>query len=114
MADTQNMTGIKKAAMLLITLGEELSSKILGELDDDEVQDISREIALTKMVDPDTMEAVVEEFYNMLLAKKFISKGGLDYAKSVLTKSLGPERARKIIDRLTKLLEQSSWFEFLT
>ncbi|MBZ4672362.1 flagellar motor switch protein FliG [Deferribacterales bacterium Es71-Z0220] len=114
MADTQNMTGIKKAAMLLITLGEELSSKILGELDDDEVQDISREIALTKMVDPDTMEAVVEEFYNMLLAKKFISKGGLDYAKSVLTKSLGPERARKIIDRLTKLLEQSSGFEFLT
>jgi flagellar motor switch protein FliG len=60
------------------------------------------------------MEAVVEEFYNMLLAKKFISKGGLDYAKSVLTKSLGPERARKIIDRLTKLLEQSSGFEFLT
>lgn len=114
MADTQNMTGIKKAAMLLITLGEELSSKILGELDDDEVQDISREIALTKMVDPDTMESVVEEFYNMLLAKKFISKGGLDYAKSVLTKSLGPERARKIIDRLTKLLEQSSGFEFLT
>jgi len=114
MADTQNMTGIKKAAMLLITLGEELSSKILGELDDDEVQDISREIALTKMVDPDTMESIVEEFYNMLLAKKFISKGGLDYAKSVLTKSLGPERARKIIDRLTKLLEQSSGFEFLT
>jgi len=114
MADTQNMTGIKKAAILLITLGEELSSKILGELDDDEVQDISREIALTKMVDPDTMESVVEEFYNMLLAKKFISKGGLDYAKSVLTKSLGPERARKIIDRLTKLLEQSSGFEFLT
>jgi len=114
MADTQNMTGIKKAAMLLITLGEELSSKILGELDDDEVQDISREIALTKMVDPDTMESVVEEFYNMLLAKKFISKGGLDYAKSVLTKSLGAERARKIIDRLTKLLEQSSGFEFLT
>lgn len=114
MADIQNIQGVKKAAMLLIALGEELSSKILGKLDDDEVQDISREIALTKIVDPDTMESVVEEFYNMLLAKKFISKGGLDYAKSVLTKSLGPERARKIIDRLTKLLEQSSGFEFLT
>lgn len=114
MADIQNIQGVKKAAMLLIALGEELSSKILGKLDDDEVQDISREIALTKIVDPDTMESIVEEFYNMLLAKKFISKGGLDYAKSVLTKSLGPERARKIIDRLTKLLEQSSGFEFLT
>lgn len=114
MADTQNLSGLKKAAVLLITLGEELSSKILGQLDDDEVQDISREIALTKVVDPDTIDMVAEEFYNMLLAKKFITKGGLDYAKTVLTKSLGPERARKIIDRLTKLLEQSSGFDFLT
>lgn len=114
MADILNMQGVKKAAVLLIALGEELSSKILGKLDDDEVQDISREIALTRLVDPDTLELVVEEFYNMLLAKKFISKGGLEYAKSVLTRSLGPERARKIIDRLTKLLEQSSGFEFLT
>jgi flagellar motor switch protein FliG len=114
MADTQNLPGLKKAAVLLITLGEELSSKILGQLDDDEVQDISREIALTKVVDPDTIDMVAEEFYNMLLAKKFITKGGLDYAKTVLTKSLGPERARKIIDRLTKLLEQSSGFDFLT
>jgi len=114
MAETQNLPGIKKAAVLLITLGEELSSKILGHLEDDEVQDISREIALTKVVDPDTIDTVTEEFYNMLLAKKFITKGGLDYAKAVLTKSLGPERARKIIDRLTKLLEQSSGFDFLT
>jgi len=114
MAETQNLSGIRKAAVLLITLGEELSSKILGHLEDDEVQDISREIALTKVVDPDTIDIVTEEFYNMLLAKKFITKGGLDYAKAVLTKSLGPERARKIIDRLTKLLEQSSGFDFLT
>jgi len=50
----------------------------------------------------------------MMLAKKFIAKGGLEYAKSVLVKSLGPERARKIIDRLTKMLEQSSGFDFLS
>lgn len=110
----QSLSGIRKAAMLLISLGEEMSSKVLGQLEDDEVQDISKEIALTKVVSPETAEVVIEEFYNMLLAKKFISKGGLDYAKSVLTKSLGPERARKIIDRLTKLLEQSTGFDFLT
>ncbi|MGA1847104.1 flagellar motor switch protein FliG [Deferribacter abyssi] len=112
--EKQQLSGIKKAAILLITLGEEVSSKILAELEDDEVQEISKEIALTKIVDPNIADDVVEEFYNMYLAKKFISKGGLDYAKSVLTKSLGPERARKIIDRLTKLLEQSTGFEFLT
>ncbi|KAA0257043.1 flagellar motor switch protein FliG [Deferribacter autotrophicus] len=112
--EKQQLSGIKKAAILLITLGEEVSSRILAELDDDEVQEISKEIALTKIVDPNIADDVIEEFYNMYLAKKFISKGGLDYAKSVLTKSLGPERARKIIDRLTKLLEQSTGFEFLT
>jgi flagellar motor switch protein FliG len=114
MSENVPLTGLQKAAILLITIGEELSSQILGHLDDDEVQDISKEIALTKVVSPEISDAVVEEFYNMFLAKKFISKGGLDYAKSVLTKSLGPERARKIIDRLTKLLEQSSGFDFLT
>ena len=113
MAD-QNIPGVKKAAMLLISLGEEISSKVLGQLEDDEVQDISKEIAMTKVVPPEAAEGIIEEFYNMLLAKKFISKGGLDYAKTVLTKSLGPERARKIIDRLTKLLEQSTGFDFLT
>ncbi|BAI80017.1 flagellar motor switch protein FliG [Deferribacter desulfuricans SSM1] len=112
--EREQLSGIKKAAILLITLGEEVSSKIMAELDDEEVADISKEIALTKIVDPAVADDVVEEFYNMYLAKKFISKGGLDYAKSVLTKSLGPERARKIIDRLTKLLEQSTGFEFLT
>lgn len=110
----QSVPGVKKAAMLLISLGEEISSKVLGQLEDDEVQDISKEIAMTKVVAPETAEGIIEEFYNMLLAKKFISKGGLDYAKTVLTKSLGPERARKIIDRLTKLLEQSTGFDFLT
>ncbi len=114
MSDNVPLSGLQKAAVLLITLGEELSSQIMGHLDDDEVQDISKEIALTKVVSPEVSDKIVEEFYNMFLAKKFISKGGLDYAKSVLTKSLGPERARKIIDRLTKLLEQSSGFDFLT
>jgi flagellar motor switch protein FliG len=109
-----SLTGAKKAALLLISLGEETSSMLMGLLDEEEVQEVSREIAMTKMVDPDSSDEVIEEFYNMILARRFITKGGLDYAKSVLTKSLGPEKARKIIDRLTKLMEQSSGFEFLT
>lgn len=114
MAEQQsNISGAQKAAMLLITLGDELSSQIMSYLDDEEVQEISKEIATTKVVPPEVADALVEEFYNMMLAKKFIAKGGLEYAKSILTKSLGPDRARKIIDRLTKMLEQTSGFEFL-
>jgi flagellar motor switch protein FliG len=107
-------SSIRKAAAVLIALGEEISSSIFAHLDDDEVQELSREIAMTKVIPPEEMDETIEEFYNLMLAKKFIAKGGLEYAKSVLVKSLGPERARKIIDRLTKMMEQSSGFEFLT
>ena len=110
----QSSQGMRKAAILMVALGEEISSKVMAFLDDEEVSDLSKEIALTRVVPPEQIDEVVEEFYNMMLAKKFISKGGLEYAKSILVKSLGPERARKIIDRLTKMLEQSSGFEFLT
>lgn len=105
--------GVKRAAAIMIALGEEITAPVLAHLDDDEVSELTKEIATTKVVSPDKMDEYIEDFYNMMLAKKFIAKGGLEYAKSVLIKSLGPERARKIIDRLTKMLEQSSGFDFL-
>ncbi len=105
--------GIKRAAAIMIALGEEITAPVLAHLDDDEVSELTKEIATTKIVSPEKMDEYIEEFYNMMLAKKFIAKGGLEYAKTVLVKSLGPERARKIIDRLTKMLEQSSGFDFL-
>lgn len=105
--------GIKRAAAIMIALGEDVTSPVLAALDEDEVSELTKEIATTKVVSPEKMDEYIEDFYNMMLAKKFIAKGGLDYAKSVLVKSLGPERARKIIDRLTKMLEQSSGFDFL-
>lgn len=106
--------GVKRAAAIMIALGEDVTSPVLAALDEDEVSELTKEIATTKVVSPDKMDEYIEDFYNMMLAKKFIAKGGLDYAKSVLVKSLGPERARKIIDRLTKMLEQSSGFDFLS
>lgn len=106
--------GVKRAAAIMIALGEDVTSPVLAALDEDEVSELTKEIATTKIVSPEKMDEYIEDFYNMMLAKKFIAKGGLDYAKSVLVKSLGPERARKIIDRLTKMLEQSSGFDFLS
>lgn len=109
-----NSEGVRKAAAVLIALGDEVSSKLMAFLDDDEVSELSKEIALTRVIPPEEMDQIIEEFYNIILAKKFVAKGGLEYAKAVLIKSLGPERARRIIDRLTKMLEQSGGFEFLT
>ncbi len=110
----QEELGIQKVAALMIAMGEDTTSNLMSYMSDDELNDLSRQIALTKVVPPERLDRIIEEFYNMILAKKFIAKGGLDYAKMVLIKSLGPERARKIIDRLSKVIEQSTGFEFLS
>jgi flagellar motor switch protein FliG len=111
--DREHLNGKQKAAVLCLVLGEDLTAEIFKRLDDDEVQDISREISLMGAVPADVTDGVVEEFYNLTLAKEYITSGGIDYAKKVLIKSLGPEEARKIIDRLIKLLEKSAGFSSL-
>jgi flagellar motor switch protein FliG len=111
--DRDNLTGRQKAAVLLLVLGEDLSSEIFKRLEDDEVQDLSREISLMGAVPAEVTDQVVEEFYNLTLAKEYMTIGGIEYAKKVLIKSLGPEEARRIIDRLIKLLEKSAGFSSL-
>jgi flagellar motor switch protein FliG len=112
--DLDSLPGKKKSAVLLINLGKDYSSKLLGFLDDSDLQDISKEIATTKYVESAIANEVIKEFYNMYMARKYILSGGLEYAKELLTKALGPDKARKVIDRLMKLLEQGIGFEFLT
>lgn len=109
----ESLTGKQKAAVLLIVLGEEVASEVFKRLDDDEVQDISKEISIMGAIPADVSDAVIEEFYHLTLAKEYMSIGGIEYAKKLLIKSLGAEEARKIIDRLVKLLEKSAGFSSL-
>lgn len=107
------LTGLQKTAMLLVSLGDDTASNIFKYLEEDEIQQISREIAVTKHVQPDQADEVMEEFHTMAMAKSYISQGGIEYAKKLLIKSVGPEVARKIIDRLVKALESSAGFTSL-
>jgi len=111
--DRDHLSGRQKAAVLFLVLGEDLTAEVFKRLDDDEVQDISREISMIGAVPADVTDRVVEEFYNLTLAKEYMTIGGIEYAKKVLIKSLGPEEARRIIDRLIKLLEKSAGFSSL-
>lgn len=104
------MNGMQKAAVLMVALGDEAASQIFKYLEEDEIQNISREIAVTRHVQPETADEILEEFHTMTLAKSYIAQGGIDFAKKLLIKSVGPEAARKIIDRLTKALESSAGF----
>ena len=98
------MKGAQKAAMLLILLGDTASADILKQLPEDDVQLIMREIARMKKITPESAEGVLEEFFHMTTARKYVVSGGIDYARSVLINAFGPEAARKLLDRLMKAM----------
>ncbi len=98
----QMIPGVRKAAILLVSLGDDASSGLLRELEEEEVQVVSKEIAKLSAITSEQAEAVLEEFHQMSVAHEYVLKGGLDYAKKLLNGAYGPEQAKKILDRLMK------------
>jgi flagellar motor switch protein FliG len=96
--------GLRKAAVLMVILGDQISGEILREMDEDEVQALGREVARISSISNDQAEAVLEEFYQMSMAREYVLKGGIDYAKKILVNAFGPEHAKKLVDRLVKTL----------
>jgi len=103
-SDASQLPGIRKAAILMVMIGDEASSTILRQMDEDEIQLISREIARVQTLTSEEAEGVLEEFYQMSVARDYVSKGGIDYARKVLIGAFGPESAKKMLDRLMKTL----------
>jgi flagellar motor switch protein FliG len=106
--ESEALPGIRKAAILMIMIGPDASSAIFRELDEEEVQEISAEIARVQMLTPEESEGVLEEFYQMSMARDYVIKGGVDYARKVLNNAFGPDQARKIFDRLMKTLNNET------
>lgn len=99
------MTGRQKAAILLITLGPEVSAQIFKHLRDEEIEQLTLEIANVRKVDAAEKESVMSEFHQICLAQEYISQGGISYAKEILEKALGSQKAVDIINRLTATLQ---------
>ena len=102
--EKEQLSGLRKSAILMIMLGDETSANLFKELDDEEVQHISREIARVQTLTSEEAEGTLEEFYQMGLAHDYVMKGGVDYARKVLNNAFGPEHAKKMLDRLMKSL----------
>ncbi len=98
-------SGREKAAMLLISLGPEKSAEIFKHLKEDEIEQLTLEIANIRAVTPDEKERVLEEFYQICLAQEYIAEGGIGYAKDILEKALGSQKAVDIINKLTVSLQ---------
>ena len=105
-------TGIQKAAILLIALGPEKSSQIFKHLKEEEIEELTLEIANTKSITTQVKDDVINEFYEICLAQQYIAEGGIGYAKELLEGALGPEKAMEVIGRLTASLQVKP-FEFV-
>lgn len=99
------LTGREKAAILLISLGTERASQIYKHLKEEEIEQLTLEIANLRKVDSDVKDAILEEFYEICLAKNYIAEGGIGYAKEVLEKALGGQKALELINKLTSSLQ---------
>ena len=111
-SDNSELSGIQKAAVLLISLGPEMSSTVFKHLKEEEIEDLTLEIANTRSISPQIKEDVINEFYEICLAQQYIAEGGIGYAKELLEKALGVEKALDVIGKLTASLQVKP-FEFV-
>ncbi|NLY76952.1 MAG: flagellar motor switch protein FliG [Tissierellia bacterium] len=109
---TRRLSGKEKAAIFLIALGPEKSANVFKHLNEDEMEELTLQIANMRMVSSEEKDKILEDFYQLALAQEYISEGGINYAKEVLERALGEERAIDIINRLTSSLHVRP-FEFV-
>ncbi|URN96864.1 MAG: flagellar motor switch protein FliG [Candidatus Pristimantibacillus lignocellulolyticus] len=102
---SQGLSGRQKAAILLITLGPEVSAQIFKHLRDDEIEQLTLEIANVRKVDSTDRDNILTEFHQICMAQEYISQGGIAYAKEILDKALGEDKAKEVLTRLTATLQ---------
>ncbi|MDR1467798.1 MAG: flagellar motor switch protein FliG [Spirochaetaceae bacterium] len=103
--DVKNLSGRQKAAIFLVSMGSEVSAEVFKYLREDEIETLTFEIARLEKIEPEQKEAILVEFQELMMANEFISIGGIDYARELLEKALGNQKAVDIINRLTSSLQ---------
>ncbi len=101
----KDLGGRQKAAIFLVSVGSEISAEIFKHLREDEIETLTFEIARLETVEPEQKDAILLEFQELMMASEFISTGGIDYARELLEKALGSQKAIEIINRLTSSLQ---------
>jgi flagellar motor switch protein FliG len=109
----QVIPGPKKAAILSLMLGEDVASEVFKFLHEDEIERIAKEVAGLGSVPPESGETVLEEFHHMAMAAAYVARGGVEFAQQLLLKSLKPEHARRIIDRVVRSFQSTAGFTSL-
>lgn len=112
MSDYTTYPGKMKAAVLLACLGPQAAGRVLSKMSDDEIEQITLDLSSLGVVDPDLRIQVMDEFYQMAVAKRYVAQGGIDYARELLESAFGTDRALDVLTRLQSSLQEVP-FEFL-
>ena len=107
------LSGVRKAAILTLMVGETTAAEMFKHLNEDEIEAVAREVAIVGQVSPDATAATLEEFHTMWRASEYVTRGGVDYAQKLLIKTLGPDMARRVLDRVVKSFESTVAFSNL-
>jgi flagellar motor switch protein FliG len=108
MPATNAHKGLRKAAVLLVLLGEETASLIFRNFNENELQRVTQEIAEVGAIEPAEAIAILNEYYNLAVAQEYIAQGGVEYAERLLVKTLGEEGARAMLDAVNRAQELSA------
>lgn len=100
----ETVTGLRKAAMLLVVLGEQTAAELLPQLSEEDVQKVSREIAKITAISAEQAEGILGEFHHISTAGDYVARGGVETARKLLMTAFAPEVAKRLLDRLTKAL----------
>ncbi len=101
----EQISGVRKAAILMVLLGDEASAGLFRYLQEEEVQEITQEISRLGRIDAETADNVLDDYYQMTLARSYMVQGGVDYARKLLMKAFGQDVSKRLIDRVTLALQ---------
>lgn len=113
-ANFDEMSMSQKVAILLVQLGEDVTATLFSRMNVDAITEISKFIANNRSIEKNIGAAVLEEFYAIIQSNQYLNTGGMDYAREILYKALGPEEAKKILEKLSKTMQSTQNFAFLS
>ncbi|HSB73579.1 MAG TPA: flagellar motor switch protein FliG [Candidatus Methylomirabilis sp.] len=108
-SDAETLSGTQKAAVLLVSLGAEVSAQVFKLLNEEEIETLTTEISRMQNVAAETTGPILQEFHQMALAQEYIAQGGIPYAAEVLERALGAKRAKEILERLRGQIQPAAF-----
>jgi len=109
---SEGLTGGQKAALFMIALGNDISAMVYPHLTENEIEELTMQIANIGKVSSDSVDFVFEDFYQTIVAEKYVTEGGVDYARGILEKALGADKAEQVVQKLSTFLQVTP-FDFI-